>query len=164
MSTTIQKRADELKPGDVIEVADKGACSVLYFARREHALDDEFQISFGRHATGSVFTAQVNPACIFYTVRSLDLTPAQQHAEELRDTLRNLVDALDNGVMYHAHASQPMKDAEALLAKIDPPVPPTLEETLAALDLAVSDANVKHPDIAPGLAILDRARRSGLLK
>lgn len=169
--STIQKRADELKPGDVFEfderrivlaaMAHDGCIAVI------HAQIGIYPKSHGEYDS-MVEEGRWNPSAQF-AVESPDLTPAQQHAEELADTLRKLVDSLDNGVMYHAHAAQPMKDAHALLDKIKPPEPPTLEEALKALETLHAST---HPGSEPHWsydteasvrALLDRARRAGKL-
>lgn len=164
MTATITKRADELKPGDVIQRAAGEVWRVLELDCASLCME----VTVWRMIPGEMgrmFHYDADNAQEF-TVESPTLSPAQQHAEELRDTLRNLVDALDNGVRYHAPAVQLMKNAEALLAKIDPPAPPTLEEALKMLD-EMAEAH-ESGDAAHcrklSRDLLDRARRAGVLK
>lgn len=148
---TIQKRGHELKLGDVVVTPS----SRLVVTQIE---PDSFVWVV---KCGEPYVPQQNirfqdPV----EVEAPALTPAQEHAEELRDALRNLVDSLDNGVRFHAHAVQPMKDAETLLAKIDPPKAPTLDEALQLLEVVRGECGLGVNYGGKVDALLDRARRA----
>lgn len=92
------------------------------------------------------------------------LTLVQQHAEELLEMVRRL-----------ASGTHVQVDAQALLARIDPPQPVTVGEVLDALAAAAKYANLNVDSLDPedreasyqaeqtAGAILKRARRAGQL-
>lgn len=158
---TIQKRADELKPGDVFTWG-----GVRVVALRVEARDNEIVICTARlpdpaYAGGAPSQVSYPRTCVMQVeTNAPDLTPAQQHADELAEALlevRTEVPVL--GMLRRQRI-------DALLDKIKPPEPPTLEEALYALQLVTEQSNI------PGLSgqeqvaadVLDRARRAGLLK
>lgn len=152
----IQKRADELKRGDMLangrivtNMKGMGAFVVVHcIGERETSIYcDEYDKS-----------RQID-------VESPDLTPAQQHAEELVKRLWAIVDDSDQGNFID------LNGARALLDKIKPPEPPTLTEALAELDSLRSHAKTCGAFKECGVvmersvdSLLDRARRAGVLK
>lgn len=90
-------------------------------------------------------------------VEARDLTPAQQHADALVDMLRAM---LTVGAIANV-----APDVRALLDKIDPPKPPTLEEALALLAETRDELNpLSQGHGARVGALIERARRAGVLK
>jgi hypothetical protein len=88
------------------------------------------------------------------------LTPAQQHAEELAEALRIMMDCNNAGAqLYNDHHDK----FTVLLDKIKPPEPPTLAEALEALAALASVQRAEGPEDAAAEALLDRARRAGVL-
>lgn len=149
----IQKRADELKRGDVVLASN----IYVIIGKREPA---------GDHVAYKAYNADDDSddtfVCYPYiavSVESPDLTPAQQHAEEL-------VEALENLAVGKTTIAQ-MAAARVLLDKIKPPEPPTLVEALEAI-ISLQPLLIKtEPDdsrLKPVQALLDRARRAGILK
>lgn len=151
----IQKRADELKRGDMLadgrivtNMKGMGAFVVVHcIGERETSIYcDEYDKS-----------RQID-------VESPDLTPAQQHAEELAKRLWAIVDDSDQGNFID------LNGARALLDKIKPPEPPTLAEALdvvlaltrAAREQGTVEAGMHEP-ISNGATLLDRARRAKLI-
>lgn len=153
---TIQKRADEIKRGDIIvdflRAADVRVPAVV----------------LGDYCNGSVkiFDAAdtISRVMIGYestvTVDAPSLNPAQLHAEELAD--------LAKAVANYSHSISVLREeACALLDKIKPPEPPTLEEALTALDNMIAMLADELPDddddILNAISIRDRARRAGVM-
>lgn len=98
-----------------------------------------------------------------------ELTPAQQHAEQLLRWARDYL-ALCQYDYEHARSSKDMtalepriKELSELLEKIDPPQPPTLLEALALVNEVAESGLVCDSDRARFGAVIDRARRAGLL-
>jgi hypothetical protein len=150
--SVIQKRADELKPGDVV-VNFRGSASLVCPAICIRGLEmgiTKFFAGTGDHAAIFLGYATV------VDVDALDLTPAQQHAEEMLDLLCDV----------YARAVDPQnlipQRIKALVDKIKPPEPPTLEEALASLGALTPHAN-GDPEVDVAIALLDRARRAGML-
>lgn len=86
------------------------------------------------------------------------LTPAQQHAEELLGIARRAYDGLPEQAPWKAEIGR-------VLAKIDPPAPPTLEEALQAL-ATILDSTSPQKDYEAAKAaqqIVDRARRAKII-
>jgi hypothetical protein len=166
----IQKRADELKPGDVLPT-QSGICSFPYMVIRGSSRKGSEWVYHYVCAVDKdapyVFEAKF-AADIVCNVESPDLTLAQQHAEELLALVRKMAGVFkyshtmsDADVAAHGKAYVEM--AHEVLAKIDPPEPPTLAEALESLDALTSETShmPKARDYALGL--LDRARRAGVL-
>lgn len=161
MSTTIQKRADELKPGDVMIYGDD-RCSVLQIVRDPVGAKVKLCAlpEVGEVAELAPAWIRLNSAPI--EVEAPALTPAQQHAEELAELLRTAVTVARQGA---SRVRQWVIDAEELLKTFEPPEPPTLEEALDALNAVAGMPGAfacKEMEMAD--AVLDRARRAGLLK
>lgn len=89
----------------------------------------------------------------------VELTPAQQHADEMLALVRRFLAAKAPSEQEWLRNN----DGRDLLDKIDPPQPPTLDETLAQL-LAVQHAQRPSDEMHRVAELLDRARRSGVLK
>lgn len=154
MTTTITKRADELKPGDITNfgtgryiVLSLGLKpGVVYMAPLE---TDKGTLMWREFESSSAMK-----------VEAPSLTPAQQHAEELLGIARRAYDGLPEQAPWKAEIGM-------VLAKIDPPAPPTLEEALAILSDLERHAQPRElhfdsPILERMFAILDRARRAGL--
>lgn len=147
MTTTITKRADELKPGDVISRFDRPTSVVIQGAAPVHV----GEVKFLAYDIGAREIITVEVGCSAdYAVEAPTLTPAQQHAEELLRFVRKIA-ASD-----YAQADE---EASEVLAKIDPPQPPTLEEVIKALDSI-------EPDYMPASAkqVLERYRRAKIIQ
>lgn len=127
-ATTMQVRADQVRPGDVLRVPGFGPLEVR-----------QVQIGIDSSRTFEVGIAGA-PSSVLNTYRPGDmvaieacsrrLTPAQQHAEELLELVRDMA----KGNSYPS-------DAAELLAKIEPPVAPTPEELAALLAEIRSEAS-----------------------
>lgn len=155
----IQKRADELKPGDVVTMGKNGKCSFLYASRE--AIADEVRMQFGAHNGWGLVTHMLNCGedTVFH-VESPDLTPAQQHAEELAEALQVMMNC-------HAYGAELYDDYRAkYIALLDKIKPPTLAEALGMLEKIRFAAHLPAAsiDIINGVdAMLDRARRAGVM-
>lgn len=158
---TIQKRADELKPGDIIDFGI-GRYVLLRGNSKGKTLEGEHYADFAAVAL-DVPMAVIKPVVLTgeYKTEVPALTPAQEHAEEMAELLRRIMIRVDD----------PMKlipqEIAALLAKIDPPKAPTLEEALKALsslrDINSVDVATYEKICAQADSILDRARRTQVL-
>lgn len=155
MRKTITKRADELKPGDVLVLPTRNIVfrvDAEIGVLRVQVWDIEQDTTNNRWLQRSEVVEVEAPA----------LTPAQQHAEELLELVCDAENLLVNWQdITSSQFDQGRKEwadaAKPLLAKIDPPAPPTLEEALALLARIWEAGNGEGLD-----AILDRARRSGV--
>lgn len=159
---TIQKRADELKPGDVLPVKDGSV--VLVGVRYVSADCVELM---GCVMSGDRMNVETRNQREFTNTRIAvevpDLTPAQQHAEELLELAKN-VSAAAAGINPPTGSFAHI--ATALVSKIEPPEPPTLEEALTLLS-GVTECRLdghlgtKHN---AALDLLYRARKAGVFK
>jgi len=153
----IQKRADELKPGDVLPVKDGSV--VLVGVRYLSADCVELM---GCAMTDDKMDVKTRSQREFINTRvaveSPDLTPAQQHAEELARALMDCLEALPRGIPEATRAA-------ALLDKVLPPEPPTLAEALAELEAICNshDDESEYAAMQRAGQLLDRARRAGVL-
>jgi hypothetical protein len=154
----VKKKAQNLKPGDVVITKIGQSFVVLQHATRSSHPD------FKEPRT-NVYVANPENGTQGYTsfdydsdveVESPTLTPAQQHAEEL--------------LAYLGHARPYLRESslaphvDALLAKIDPPKPPTLEEALTVVSsLYHMGREVDPARLTEAGRMLDRAREAGLL-
>lgn len=164
MSNTIRKRADELKPGDVrLCQGERIAFQYVSCAPpMAHMSQDHRLYSFaglGREvntAPASERLGEWMPPDWPVEVEAPALSPAQQHAEELLAFVRKIA-ASD-----YAQADE---EAREVLAKIDPPVPPTLEEALELLGEALDATAIGFEPLDRRISqFRDRARRAGVLK
>lgn len=152
----IQKRADELNPGDHVLSLNGGQEWVIL--RHYLAQAQDVKITVGVIGAGSAEHYWV-PSGQYFEMVQPNLTPAQQHAEELVELLAEC-----SPILGHDAISARIN---AMLDKITPPEPPTLAE---ALELIAFGAAKASGDYKPGdftrraEVILDRARRSGVLK
>lgn len=157
MKTIIEKRFDQLEPGDVLP-GDDGYALVVYNVvdNGPGACRDVWCVEADRAAKVRSMTHKSSE---LFAVECRDLTPAQQHADELLELVR----------ATSIHRSGPLSDrAQALIDKIDPPQPPTLDEALALL---AAWPSASRTPLMPGdepltlktEKLLDRARRSGVL-
>lgn len=160
--TTITKRADELKPGDILPpnmaYTRRVVCSV---SPSEVTCDGIAVKVYGERGALDTFSFAPEQEV---EVESPALTPAQQHAEELRVLLAWMVDFAGRYAAHEIGANmQKFERINTLLAKIDPPAPPTLEEalTLLAEDHDGMPVTGFEKRVA---ALLDRARRAGVFK
>lgn len=153
MTATITKRADELKIGDIF-ITDKGrrlivhadlnaqgGCSVTYVELDSATVKLKYSGVFG--------DTKVETA----------LSPAQQHAEELLDLARRV-----SAAGINPPPGSLADIAAGLLAKIDPPKPPTLAEALDLLGVARDVLASKNAEIPAVNELLDRAQRCGEMK
>lgn len=87
-----------------------------------------------------------------------ELTPAQQHADELVEMLWIVANRV-------RAAGGDDTDARALLDKIQPPEPSTLlPEALEVLEAITNGPGISVDDLGRARVLLNRARRVGLLK
>lgn len=154
MTNTITKRADELKPGDILPANEAWVRRVIVSVKPlSRAGDGWLAIRWAGQDSGALETLDFAPSSTF-EVESTALSSAQQHAEELLALVRKTAESTPRAYR---------EEMDALLAKIDPPAPPTLEEALYLLKKARSrlqcDPGFGPQDID---AILDRARRSDI--
>lgn len=157
---TIQKRADELKPGDVmifgsvqylvVSMGEQAGKCLVHMAPIAEDGGTPMWLEFDQSRMLMIEAPAITSA----------LTPAQEHAEELLDVARRAAKLFE----AHNRASEFVDEVNGLLAKIDPPKAPTYEEALAALAQLLS-ATPSHAEAAidNGRAILDRARRAQVL-
>lgn len=145
----IQKRADELKPGDVLTNPSR---DVVLFAICEGSTlrigtyDTEEQKTSTRYLHNNDMV----------DVEAPELTHAQQHAEELYAVAERMVRTGNWGCL----------ELSQVVAKIKPPEPPTLAEALEALDALHKKAGrtgdaMKEFDSA--WHVLERARCAKLI-
>lgn len=159
MKTTISKRFDALNTGDIV-MKESVRLAVAHVSKRGAvqcvSLSGPlvFTLDLPRPADGMV---QVE-----VEQQPVPLTPAQQHADELVEMLWRCANMM-RGSSVRLDVET---EARALLDKIDPPQPPTLDEALGML------RDIREVINPPGLgvttgqmldAMLDRARRSGVL-
>lgn len=153
----VQKRADELKRGDVL--AD-GRVVVSKVERSQENNISAFMHGEGESRTFEYFM----PGERIVDVESPDLTPAQQHAEELAEAGKLIANQLVKS-FYPAEMIVAIETMRALLDKIKPPEPPTLEEALASLAVASGHLlNIPSAGYKKMVDVLERGRRSGVLK
>lgn len=136
------KRADKLKAGDML--AGNGmAGRVVVSVGKPSGNSVEVRTQGADSAVATTFIGTASQVL----VATLDLTPAQQHADE----------------MFAILDAMPTTPAiAAVLDKIRPPVAPTAAEYLAAIAAAHEG---KDPDIKQRLAaLIDRATRANALK
>lgn len=135
------KRADELKPGDMLAgngyagrlVVSVGKPSGNSVEVKTQGADSQVTSSF-MGATSQVLVAQI------------DLTPAQQHADALL-------------AFVEAAADSPARTA--LLDKIHPPVAPTMDEVMTTL-VGLSDPKVTAFESNQRIkALIEKAKRAG---
>lgn len=161
---TITKRADEIKPGDVLVMAEQPTLGTPIPRARHVVLHAD---SLGRDIVALTCAIlgdpDARPLVQKYVydrqidVEAPDLTLAQVHAERLLDLLDKWT---SEGTTVEA-----LREARDLVAELRPPVPPTLAETLAMLErFGQKKYGVKPGDAAAVDALLDRARRAGVLK
>jgi hypothetical protein len=152
----IQKRADELKPGDVL-TGDLKAVVIS-------SLSNGYIWHGAPNGYGTVDISTLSPAhADLFEVEARDLTPAQQHAEELHKYAEMFFRQYCNG--ERADAGDDGKLAY-LLDAIAPPAPPTLEEALEALRQVVAVRQTMGDHEASeerAKDLLDRARRAGVM-
>lgn len=151
----IQKRADELKPGDVL-IAHHGRHSVLALTE-DAGIVEVTTCELRKYGDEACLRERTTRECdVTVYVEAPDLTPAQQHAEDLADALDWLLN--DERSSDQALYNEQVPKFRALLDKIKPPEPPTLRDLAYALDSI-------DPDHMPpsALAALDRARRAGVI-
>jgi hypothetical protein len=158
MKTIIDKRFDQLEPGDVlafashkqvvqlVELNGPGACRTVRCVVLGQV---PIELPEWTEGSGTIFRVEIEQ-------QPGMLTPAQQHADELLALVRAQV-AKPQGPMGFEY------DAQKLLDKIDPPQPVTLDEALAQL-LALQHAQRASDEMHNVAALLDRARRTGALK
>jgi hypothetical protein len=169
----IKPRADQLKPGDILPaaghrprrvvtrvIASPSPAIVLHVVSIEPpAPSVSPQPPFAGLAPEQYTLSE------FVSVEVPDhvLTPAQARADDLVESLLECVGCIPVG-------EAESKRAWALLDAVRPPVPPTMGEVLVVLAQTTSHARMcgaferaGHVIGADADAILDRARRSGLL-
>jgi hypothetical protein len=170
----ITKRADELKPGDILAVEGTNRRNVILKARD---IGNGVRVTF---AGINLHHTEVESATLVndreFNVEALDLTPAQERADLLVEVLR---DGVKSQMAYApAGAKLPtwVGNARDLLDEIDPPNPPTIEELLTALKDAAkwANINVDRLDLDDKSAcdeseknlgaLLTRARKAGMIK
>jgi hypothetical protein len=159
----IKKRADELKPGDVLTLPSGGprwTVIAVELGPQMGALARVATVRLGEMPPQTRVDEHYKTELLHIEVPEPDLTPAQQHAEELLALVRQAETWLSD-VPEMAGVREWLAAARRLRATIAPE-PPTLAEALAQLQ-AVHDA--KHPgdELVRVQLLLDRARRAGVL-
>lgn len=162
----ITKRADELKPGDILVTVDSRKVVM-----HTETSDGFAQVICSTVALGPISMSTAHPVDTLLDVEVPDLTPAQERAEELAELLRRAV----KWATTPRESSNWAAAARVLLDEIDPPKPPTLGEVLLALMDAEPLINMDPEDAVGGPAhtskvsdnardIIERARKAGLIK
>lgn len=135
MKTIIEKRADQLQPGDIIVKRD-GAREVVV-----RAVEKDGNVVIIAATLGTNFSSPpaVWPADSTFDVEVYQLTPAQQHAEELLAAARKYLPELEDRINEYGGQAAADQHPEvialrALLAKLAPPPPPTMEEMINAME------------------------------
>lgn len=150
----MKKKAEDLKPGDVIPGNEAYGPRVVFSAGPSSTYPLMVAVRFFGLWANAIDEITAAKRAEF-EVESPALSPAQQHAEEMVDIMRTIV-------QRDFSPSVLIRDSEALLARIDPPKPPSVEELLAALAKLAQGHSVERAKVANGL--LDRARAAGQLK
>lgn len=127
MKTIIQKRADQLQPGDIIVKRDVGRMVVVQTAQSGETV----MILAADVATGFSSSPAVWPAHATFDVESHELTSAQQHADELVELLWIAANQLRGGSPNQQKVDYRIR---AMLKRINPPQPPTMEEMIRAME------------------------------
>lgn len=164
----IQKRAAELKPGDVMVDTNSNRYAFQYASSAVPAphISNKLRLhcfaGLGARAESQPGIDRVSRWMppdypVMVEASALDLTPAQQHAEELAAMVEKMADEFKSG--WAGSDLEPV--ARALLDKIKPPKPPTLLETLGVVQGLLDGEDTS---VAAAEYILDRARRAGVLK
>lgn len=159
----MKKKAEDLKPGDIINYDCGSMVVVAIIQKRVSALVEVdaliVELNLGKKAKIEAMTISgINE------VESPALSPAQQHAGDFLMMMIRAVNILDG----HGVAPEFTQEARALLARIDPPKPPSVEELAEAL------GELRHVGAMPASeqkcamqridSVLDRARAAGQLK
>lgn len=172
----IEKKVCDLKPGDILPNVGNRPYVVLGTRATAVGLHTLMVAALGPCPIGHSIEQRISEHLWHpesaVKVEVSDLTPAQQHADELAALLR---EAFDIGAAGTQRASDGFAIADlrarwrawepqvdALLKRIDPPQPPTLEEAIQVL----VDVYAKSEDarsVTAISALLDRARSHGLL-
>lgn len=166
----IAKRADQLKPGDIIRTIGGVRRVVTYIAPPSRPGAGSFVAVTleSRDITASIVTMGDAKSDTLFDVEDYALTPAQQNADVLLTVLRGARDFYDR----HAADGAPMPSwvvaGREVIDTIDPK-PPTAGELAQALaDIIASwDSNGKIDYKQPYLdaqCIVKRARATGVLK
>lgn len=135
----LTKRADQLKPGDMFIIAGRTAIV------RKIDVDESTTAVFVEGISEPTYIA----SSTLLDVPAPDLTPVQQHADELL-------------AFVEAAADSPARTA--LLDKITPPAAPTVPEMLGVL-VGVLDPGVTAAQVKQRIeALVAKARRAGLVK
>lgn len=171
MNSTITKRADELKRGDLI-TNFFGATTLRCPAVVVH----DYSCGTVRlhDAIGSVGTIMLGyDSTVEVEVEAPALSPAQQHAERMIPYLRDYKMLCEHDARMSDEKKMPearavlerrARELAEILEAIDPPAPPTLEEALDALQAAHDYLDVRGMGHTKVESILDRAKRAGVLK
>lgn len=170
MTRLIQKRADELKPGDIFAGCQAPTPRRHVVLRVEGATaGGAWRVWLGAFDTpchdAAYDSATLSRDLVLMVEAPDELTPAQEKSDLLVNAIVQILDIVehpqpgDDGRRAKAWA----KPARALIDWVTPkpPKPPTLEEALALLEVAArSDGGG-----VPGLDdFLDRARAAGVMK
>jgi hypothetical protein len=153
MKTIIQKRADQLQPGDII-CHRGGGRSVV-----QHTINDGVTVKVHTATIGSIADSTKHWAThTTFDVEVAQLTPAQQHADEMVKLLRD-IRTLPAGARVDL-----ARRADELLAKITQP--PTMNEVLESMCLLVQAASgyERNEDVVTASKLLARARAAGMIK
>jgi hypothetical protein len=160
----VKKKAEELKPGDLV-VALPGFDQKVIPAFVASVRFDDDQLNAVVTFQGQNGIATWSRGLEVEVVVGL-LTPAQQHAEELLTMVRRAANLLSD----HSFAPQLADDLRALLARIDPPKPPSAEELAEALaelvkynEMNTMEKIAAKPAEHTARAVLERARQAGYL-
>lgn len=173
--TTIQKRAAQLTAGDIFETHG-GRAVVLHMVDLGTHLD-MYSALLGRPPLPVCEPPAQVAFDAMYTVQVGDLTPVQEHADNLLASLKWAVGFIETYARDHIGPATPeMNKARQVIDAVEPPQPPTMDEVLAALALAAKWVNLnvdrldeddrKQCDAAERntTEVLNRARRAGMIK
>jgi hypothetical protein len=173
----IQKRVDELEPGDVL-VYDRDQFGKLieprkYAVIKVNVVDDLVHVWQHRlNVDAPKMNEFARDRTVMLNVEAPELTPAQQQADLLVGCIEKALAIAEHPQPgdFGKRLENWARPARLLFDQVSPkpPSPPTPEELAAAL------AGVAYPQSGPGpggkshhaiaLEVLDRARRAGVLK
>ena len=158
----IQKRADELQPGDILLAGATCDRRIVLTGARSTVHPDMWAVRWYDTQLGAIETPVFRPE-VLVPVEVPDQLVSAVDLANLVGAARMLIDLHDSGEAGNLLNIQQHESLTAIVERFRPPEPPTLAEALAQLQ-AVHDA--KHPgdELVRVYQLLERARRAGVLK
>lgn len=153
----MKKKAVDLKPGDVVPENSSYYARVVCSVGPSESGDGYVAVRFYnvKYQTCDVMAERAGSE---FEVESPTLSPAQQHAEELLAFVRTV-----EGSFLH-EIEKRRAEASLLLARIDPPKPPSVEEAAELLSEAILATRDGFEPLDRRISqFLERARAAGYL-